>query len=167
MNFKEYLNSLMILHVALLAGQVFFIAIIYFLFNANEPPLTGVEATGQMEVYIIGLLTIACVLASSHLFGRRIRALKEENSLSAKLSGYRAASILRYALLEGPSLIAIMFYLIANNLILLIFSAMIVILFIVYRPTKERLVADLELSPSEQAKLDDPNAIVTEMEVRS
>ncbi|MDX1942800.1 MAG: hypothetical protein SFU99_19710 [Saprospiraceae bacterium] len=160
MSFKEYLRNLTILHLGLLAGQVFFMAIIYFLFNADEPPLTGAEATGQIEVYIIGLLTIACVLASSHLFRTRVRALKEENDLTAKLSGYRATSILRYALLEGPSLMAIIFYLIGNNLILLIFSAMIIVLFLVYRPTKERLVADLELSASEQAKLNDPNAIV-------
>ena len=163
MTAREYFQSLTILHAALLSGQVIMAVIFYFFFNANQPPVTGREATGQMEVYLIGGLMIVGVLASSQLFNTRLQKVKNEESLSAKLAGYRSASILRYALLEAPSIAAIVMYMLTNNLLLLIFAGMIVILFLIYRPTKERVVTDLELSPSEQAKLDDPNAIVTEI----
>lgn len=163
MTAKEYFQSLSILHAALLSGQVMLAAIFYFFFNAGKLPVTGQEAAGQMELYIIGGLVIVGVLASSQLFNTRLQKVKKEESLSAKLAGYRSASILRYALLEAPSIAAIVVYMLTNNLLLLVFAGMIIILFLIYRPTKDRVVTDLELSPAEEAKLDDPNAIVTEI----
>ena len=147
---KEYFRALTILHASLTLGQVLMAAMIYFFFNAEEAAVTGVKATGQSWIYIIGGLTIIGVLMSAQVFGLKIKALREVKDLQGKLDGYRTALILRYALLEVPSLLGIVGYLFTNNLLLLIFSGLIVLLLLVYRPTKERLITDLDLSPSEQ-----------------
>lgn len=150
----DYFRSLTILHASLTLGQVLMAAVIYFFVNAEEAAITGVKATGQSWIYIIGGLTIIGVLMSAQLFSLKIKALREVKDLQEKLSGYRTALILRYALLEVPSLLAIVGYLLTNNLLLLVFSGLITLLLIIYRPTKERLITDLDLSPSEQALLE-------------
>lgn len=150
---QAYFRNLTILHAALMLGQIIMAAGIYFLFNAGKAPIFGAEAAGQNWVYIVGGLTIISVLVSAQLFNTKIKQLRNLKNLPAKLNAYRSATILRYAFLELPSLAAILLYMQTNNLLLLIFTGLILLLFIAYRPTKERLITDLELSPSEQAEL--------------
>lgn len=150
---QDYFRSLTILHAALMLGQILLAIIFYFVFNADKEPVFGVEAAGQSWVYIAGGATIFGVLASAQLFGMQIKKWREEKDLSAKLAGYRSALITRYALLEMPSLLALIGYFLTNNLLTLIFTGLILILFFIYRPTKEKLITELELSPAEQALL--------------
>ncbi|HMN91380.1 MAG TPA: hypothetical protein PKD70_11875 [Saprospiraceae bacterium] len=158
MTSKSYLNLLTVLHASLIMGQLLFLVLIYFLINAGKEPLPGVAASAQTEVYIIGSIMIMCVLASSQIFGMRVRHLQTRSELSEKLNGYRTIFIVRLALLEAPSLLAMVFYMISNNLLLLLFSGMIILLQLILRPTKYRIKQDLALSPAEQALLDNPDA---------
>ena len=157
---KTYLNSLSILHASLIMGQVLIAGIFYFFGTAGNAPLSAVEAGAQKEFYLVGAAVILGVLASAQLFGTKVRNLAQVKDLKEKLAGYRAALILRYMLLEVPSLLAIFFYFITDNAFLLIFSGMILILFWLYRPTKERLITDLELNAAEQQHINNPDAII-------
>lgn len=159
---QEYFQALSILHASLMLGQILIAGIIYFFANAEKEPVSGTQATGQGWVYLVGGLTIVGVLANAQLFNTRIRLLKEGNNLNTKLAGYRSALVTRYAILEFPSLIAIIAYYLTNNLLLLIFTGLIILLFFIYRPTKERLIADLELSPEEQARVSNPDTIIAD-----
>lgn len=71
MTVKAYFQGLTILHAGLLSGQVM-MAVLFYFFNGGKPPVTGQEATGPMELYIIGGLMIVGVLASSQLFNTRL-----------------------------------------------------------------------------------------------
>ncbi len=154
---QEYFRSLTIPHASLMIGQILMAGIIYFFANAEKEQVTGVAATGQLWVYIVGGATIFGVLLSAQLFGNQIKKLKKAQRLDEKMMGYRSALIVRYTVLEAPSFLAIVGYFLTNNLLLLIFTGMILFLFLMYRPTKAGMVSDLELSPAEQAQLDDPN----------
>lgn len=158
---QAYFRSLTILHTSMIVGQLLMAAVIYFVFNSNKETVFGVEATGQKWIYIAGGITILSVLVSAQLFGMRLQKLRALNDLPQKMTGYRAVSILRYALLDVPSLFALILYMQTNNLLLLIFSGLILLLLLGYRPSKERLTTDLALSPAEKAIVDNPNAMVT------
>ena len=74
-----------------------------------------------------------------------------------KLDAYRAALILRYALLEGPSMFAIVVYLVTGGIIFILLAALIVFYFVTIRPNKENVIKDLDLNPNEEQILNDPN----------
>ncbi len=157
---KAYLNSLSILHASLIMGQVLMVGVFYFFGNAGSAPLSAIEAGAQKEFYLTGAAVILSVLASAQIFGAKVQNLRQVRDLKEKLAGYRAALILRYILLEVPSLLAIFFYFITNNIFLLIFSGLILMLFAIYRPTKERLINDLELNTAEQNHINNPDVII-------
>lgn len=162
---KSYFTALLLIHAALLFGQILPILVFYFL-NKEKPAVTGIAATGQMWVYIVGAITIGSILVSSQIFGTQLQKVRGMTNLQEKLAAYRSALIVRYALLEVPSLIAAVGYFLTNNLLLLLFASMTLILFLMYRPSKERAVSDLELDMEETALLNNPDAVVTEWWVR-
>jgi hypothetical protein len=161
---QSYFRALTILHAALMVGQIMIAGVFYFV-KLNEPSVAGVAAPGQFWVYIAGGVTILGVLASTSLFSAKLSQVRGLPTLSQKLTDYRKALILRYTLLEGPALVALLGYFITHNVLLLIFPGLLLLLLLQYRPTREKAIMDLELSTSEQALVNNPDAIVTEMDV--
>jgi hypothetical protein len=86
--------------------------------------------------------------------------IKNKSSLTEKLNDYRAAFILRDALLEGAALFAIIAYMICNELILLGVAILLVLIFVFIKPTKDKLIKDLELSSDETVIIEDDNAVI-------
>lgn len=159
---QAYFRALMILHASLMIGQVMMAGILYF-FNQNQNSVAEVAATGQLWVYIAGGITIIGVLASALFFSNRLAAVRELPNLSQKLAIYRKVLITRYVTLEAPALFALIAYFQTNNLLLFIFPGLVLLLLLQNRPTKEKTISDLELSPSEASLLRNPEAIVTEL----
>jgi hypothetical protein len=157
---RQYFSILSTLHRAFLIGQVLFAV-----------AAVAVRTTGQMEVDagkelgeilpIVALgLAIAGVAASHFLFSKRLETLRQRDGLAQKLQDYRSALILRWALLEGPVMLAIIAYMLTGNFLLLILIAAVVILFIFFRPSRSRALQDLQLPHDEEYQLTDPDAVV-------
>lgn len=151
---QGYFKALSILHLALVMGQVLFGAVAVFLrmsggFNTDMPELRDVF------IYLVPVVIIAAIIAGNTIFKSRLAAAKEKGSLTEKLNDYRAALIVRYALLEGPSLLAIIAYLLTGELLFICIAGMAIIIFFILRPSKERLVKDLDLSTAETNILND------------
>ena len=62
---------------------------------------------------------------------------------------YRAASILQWALLEGPSLFCILCFFLTGNYAFLALAIAIMFLFILMAPSKNKIVTQLQISESE------------------
>lgn len=160
-NFAEFLKSLQTLYFALLGGQVIALIVFYLLPAGQESTLP--DSGMAVRIPLVAVI----LLAAAFFLGRkRIEAAREETELKAKISAYRTAVILRCALLEGGVLLAGIFFFLERNLLLLAFAALGVGVFLLFIPSRARVVADLDLSTQEQAMLDDPNVIVTEYERR-
>lgn len=127
--------------------------------DAEKPNFEGLNQLFQIVVPI-GLL--GGILVGSLLAKSRCKALQMKSDLKEKLSGYRAALILKYALIEGPVLFAVVCYFLTKNMFFMGLAACAVVLFMSYRPTKSKAIYDLELNEQEVAMLEDPDAIVAE-----
>jgi hypothetical protein len=79
--------------------------------------------------------------------------LKNKTTLLEKLTGYQAALIVRFALLEGPSLFAIVVFTLTNNWFFLLISVCIIVYFITLRPGTEKVADDLQLNYDEKLEL--------------
>lgn len=152
---KEYFNLLSLLHLALVFGVVVFVTIVYFLFfneeNSNQH---------QTMLIVVALISVVGFFGGRQIFRTRVQAASAEPQLQNKLQAYRSALIARWFLLELPALLGGIGFTMTSNLIFLAFSLLFLILLGLAYPSRERLLSHLELTPLQEAKIKDPNAVV-------
>lgn len=146
---QDYFKSLTIIRAALLTGQVLLgSAAFYFILN-------GQLVHRQEDLYdiiqiVAPLLVIGSLLGSSLLIKSQLKMIRKKEDLIEKLGGYRAALIIKYSLLEGASLIAIVSYLLTADYILLGLAGLLIAIFFISKPSRKKSVKDLDLNQSER-----------------
>ncbi len=160
---SEYFRALKIVHFALTMGQVLFGIISFVVVTKNGTTIAD-EFLTQALFIIVPIFIIGAFIASIALFKKRIETVKTRNNLVEKMAEYRVAIILKLAPLEGGSFLSIIAYFITGNIIFLSISALIILMFVLNQPTKEKAIADLELNFDEEKELNNPESIVSEYE---
>lgn len=153
-NFKQYFNVLRILHLAMSVAVVVFGMVVHFVIL----PIQDIDAGNNSTLYV-NLSAAYLVVAISigyWLFGNQMKKAKESTSLSDKLNTYRSACIIRWALLEGAALVALVFYLLSGNLVLLALAGIGVLVLALSHPNEMRLKVSLDLNQAELDRLNDP-----------
>jgi len=156
---KEYFRSLQIVHLALLLGISSFTIIVFFL-NYSGGLNIGDGNLNCIFQYIVPAMLVCCLIASNLINKSKINKIKQKTNLLDKLGDYRSAFIIKFALLEGPAFFAIVVFLLTANEVYLIYILPIIILFIILRPTKDKIIMELELNNDERAKVNNPDSIV-------
>lgn len=160
---SEYFRALKIVHFALTMGQILFGIIAFLVVTMNGATIAD-EFLTQVLFIIVPVFIIGAFIASNVLFKKRIEKVKTRNNLVEKMAEYRGAIILKLAPLEGGSFLSIIAYFITGNIIFLSLSALIILMFVLNQPTKEKAIADLELNFDEEKELNNPESIVSEYE---
>ncbi|MDX2069873.1 MAG: hypothetical protein SFV55_15700 [Haliscomenobacter sp.] len=160
-NFKQYFFILRILHLSMMVAVIVFGLVVHFVlipapdFKPNE--------NGPLFVNITAAYLAIAVGVSYWLFGLRVQAAKQQTSLSDKLNTYRSASIIRFALIEGAALVAVVFYMLTGNTVLLGIAGIGLVILALQHPNPVKLKMDLELSPSDLARLEDDSDRVVQL----
>lgn len=102
------------------------------------------ESSEQFDVFLFVVPTLGLMglVASQFLYKNilnQARAVEGE----LKFQQYQVAILVKYALLEGPSLIALLAYLLSGNHIHLITAAVLVSILIIQKPSLEKCRAEL------------------------
>lgn len=141
--FLNFFKKLQIIFYAILTGPSIFLTIVFFL-NLQE---TEVKVFEQENLFLI----ISGIIAFSNLFLANlvpkmlINKIQANESLDSKLQKYQSASIIKYALLEAPAIIATVGYLLTANVIFVgIALAMLLVLFL-QQPNKTSIEQELEI----------------------
>jgi hypothetical protein len=113
---KEYFNSLTILHSAMAIGQLLFGLVIYFQFS-NSEATDEMNRINNVFRIMVPAFVIGGLFSSELLFRTLLKKVNQKTDLKERLIGYRSALIIKYALLEGPSLFAIIAFLVTSNLV--------------------------------------------------
>jgi len=151
MTSRNFFKANQIVHIAFIIGLVFFALISFFL------QLQGFGSLGQefnrASVFIVPVIAICGIIASKLTFKRKLNDCIGKTSLKDKLTEYRSALIIKFAIIEVATFITILSYLLTGDLILLAIVGFLIIVFATYRPSKEKLFLDLELSQPEKQLL--------------
>ncbi len=160
---RAYFRTLRILHLALIMGQVVFAMMVFVikLVSISETVSLTPELQDLLRYILPGLALLGTGL-SWLLFSSRIKALKELTDPAAQYTGYRSACVLRYAILEAPSLIALVGFTLSNDYTFMAIPALIILVFILIRPTKAALISHLQPGYEQQLLLEDPAAVLYE-----
>ena len=144
-----YLKSLKILHLALLAGQVIFtlIAILLVYGKAFQSDLTEISNELLIAAAAFGLIL---TLLGNTIYKKKIDRLRDTPiNLYEKLDTYRATSIMRWAMIEAPVLLSIIFFLLTGNQQILAVVVVLIIFFVTTRPQLKKISEQLNISEAE------------------
>ncbi|MFD0765366.1 hypothetical protein ACFQZI_10925 [Mucilaginibacter lutimaris] len=151
-NSKPSFKVIKIIHLALLAGQCLFAVVTIFLNNTRN----GFDTSKDKEFLLIAIvLTVGGFFVGNLLYKQVSGVSAKKATFAEKFTTYQSALIIRYALLEGPSLFCIVCYFLTANLIFLLISGAIIIYFITLKPKADTIAEDLNLSYEEKAGLED------------
>jgi hypothetical protein len=159
---KQYFRSITILYFGLLIGQVAFAAITLYL-NLGllfQPD----DSLRDIFIYIVPIFVVNGFVTGHLIYKSRLKKIKNYSSLTSKMGEYRSAMIIRFAMLEGASLFAIIVYLLTADLIFMAMTGLIVAYFIILKPTVDKITMDLELNSTERLKIENPSEIIAEFE---
>lgn len=146
---QSYLKVIYIIHLALLAGQVMFAIVAFIQVGKTQ---IDIKNSNDPFLFVVPILAIGGFIVSNLMFRQQLNSSINKDSLKDKLMGYQTALIIRFALLEGPSLFGIVTYLITGNFLFLIISGLLVLYFISIRPTRVKIENDLNLTYEEKAE---------------
>ena len=138
-----------IIHKALLAGQVMFAAIAFFLIYTDKmvPSMAELDKTFQL---IAVAISVTAVFAGATLFKRKIQNIRSaDGTVTEKFNIYRSAYITQWALLEGACIFSLVSFFLIGNYAFLALAAFLIIYFALLAPTKNKTVIHLGISGDE------------------
>ena len=139
---KSFLRTFNLIHLALVAGLVV-PGLMMYLQTKNQE--LSFNYSGDVMFFVVPAMAIGGILAGKYLYKNIINGLVSKNTLKEKLNGFQTASVIKYALLEGPALLGIVAFMDEGNQYFLIISLFLVLWLIAQRPTRDKVERDLML----------------------
>lgn len=139
-NTETNIKNINIIYWALIMGQVSIFAIFLFLNQGTE------ATTGSVLNYVSAALTVTCITIAFMLYNKHkdeAKTIKGEEE--DKIEHYRKTSLIRWALIEGANLVALVFFFLEGNYLYLLFFAIGMGVFFFLRPSKDALREDYGL----------------------
>ena len=138
------------LHLAMLAGQVIFTAVIFYLIYSKMKLPILVEHEKLLQVVALVFVTVI-IFAGNRLFKKKLLVLNEDvqTATKDKMLAYRTICLIQWALLEAGVLLCGIFALLTANYAFLAVSVIIIIYFALLTPVKDKIAAQLNLNSTE------------------
>jgi len=140
-------KTLLIIYFSLFAGQVVFVVIAAFI--VKQKMFVARPALENLLLPIVSVLALICIIIGNKLFRKRVQKLANIHVIAERFSDYRSISLTRWAILEGPCLFAIICFLLTANNLFLILAAVILFVFWTTAPVKNKVAADLGITPAD------------------
>jgi hypothetical protein len=140
-NIEKYNQLNTIIFYAMLAGQALFLLVAWYLVDTSGPKSPDLTSSFQI---ILPVFTIAAVLGSMFLPKFLLGSISELSD-DQKMVKYRGSLLVKWALLEGANLFSIVIYLLTGTILALTISALLLILFILNKPSADRAKEELGL----------------------
>ncbi len=156
---KGFIKGISIFHFALFVGQIFFAIFAYTQNGDTKVKFTNTDADDQF-IYVIPIIIITGVFASNFIYKKLLTSILNKTSLKEKLTNLQTALLIKYALIEGPTLLVIFIYMNYGNLFYLLIAGGLLVYFYMLKPTKEKIENDLQLNNEHKSEFNRPDQII-------
>lgn len=153
------MKSLRIVYFALAAGIIFFLIISLFL-NFSTGAFMGNKITpGDKTPFLIVLIVLTGLIfiAYKAIIPKKLSAINGMTSLENKLAAWRELYVLQGALIEAPSFLAIVLFLLLGVHVLLIWPVAGLAIFWLTQPTREKLFGEAQFTRTEMDEFNTMN----------
>lgn len=151
---KSGFAFLRIIHLALLAGQVLFSGVVFYLVYAKImlPSLQEQDKTFQLSAIAIAVIAY---YSGNYLFKRKMLQLKENvnTTISEKFVQYRTTCLIQWALLEAATLFCGISFLLVGNYAFLALGGVLILWFALLAPNKTKIALQLGIGLDEANEL--------------
>ena len=153
---KSVLTSLNMIYFSLIMMMTLFGAVVFFLTTSGD--ITQDPELALILRYVLFVLLPVGVGAGYFIFKQWMNRISPALSLREKLMKYQTAVLIRSGCFEMPGLFGAVATLITGDISFLLFTAIVIILFLLLRPTLYTITTDMNLSQKERAILENPSS---------
>ena len=151
-NTNQFFKTLNILHLAMMAGLVFFLAIVTYMHQSTQ--IEKIIEVDEMLLVVIALIfTFTQFFLGTILFNKKLQGIHMNDALDDKLSAYRSDFIIRLALLEGAGFLAVVLYMLSASYFFLGIGLALLLAMILVRPVRSKIADDLHLTSEQRQRL--------------
>lgn len=125
-----------------MAGVLIF-GIVMFSIILNQK--LELDYTGDVMFFLVPIISIAGILVGNYQYANTMKVLASKHTLREKLAGFQTASIVKYAMVEGPALLGLVAFMNDGNQYFLIISMLLAVWLLMQRPTRDKIERDLML----------------------
>jgi hypothetical protein len=151
MNPSNFFKTLKIIHLAMLAGLAAFAVVIFFL--TQDTQFFSLTPQDDFFALVVPIVLFSGIIMSSVIYKKFVSKGKTAKDLPAKTSIYLTSNIIRYALIEGPVLLALVIFNLNNNLLFLALAGIGILYFLSVKPNPAKISRELDLTYEEKAEL--------------
>ncbi len=150
-----YFTALKMIHRVLLMGLSLFGTLSLVLVATNSFPAVLDAANDRMMQVVAVLLSVGMVVAGFNLFKKKIFAARDSSGTAEeKVTDYRKACLVWWAMLEGPGLFAFVCFLLTGNYAFFALGCAHMVAIFLFTPRKENIAVLLRLSSEEVSRLE-------------
>ena len=154
----QFFSRLKRVRLAIVGGIIMFAGVVAFLIiNGSFLPDASLQGVFNM---LVPALALSLIGASMVMYKTLIQKAKDQAELKGKVKAYRAANIMRLAMLDGPSLLAIVATLLTGQLLYLIVPVILIAAMLLHNISAEAAANELDLQYPEKGQLEDPEHII-------
>jgi len=157
---KRILTALNLIYLSLVSVMASFGLIVLYLNYSGSLTAQADPSLALLLRYVLFALLPMGIGAGYFIFKQTL-AIHSTMSLKEKLFKYQNALLVRSACFELPGLMGSVAALITSDNSFLLFTAIVIVLFMLVRPTIYTIASDLNLSASERKTLENPDSILT------
>lgn len=151
----SYFQPLRIVHASILGVALLFLAIVRFVL-LDSAAIETASVEDHFTLYTPVVVMLIGVVVSEWLFRMRLKNAREAPQLTEKLNEYRGASIIRWALLEAPTLFAIVWFMLYTDRYFMAIALVGMALIAFSRPTPGKTAQHLHLNDTERDVISEP-----------
>lgn len=141
------LNLLQIIHWAFIGSLALLAVISWFM------PIAPNQELNNTLKYVLIVVAVPAYFAGNYFRKSIINKIDDQAPLSEKLGQYQKAIIIHWAAIDIPATIAGISFLLTRNTLYLIMLAVFMVLLFMFRPNKERIAEELELTEEQKKQL--------------
>lgn len=154
MTVSKFVPTLKIIHIALIMGQLVFTGVVIFLDSQGSAGMA--KEMSNIFLFLALIFTGGGIFISRTFYKTKLATIDRGLPLETKLAQLRAAIITKLAILETPSIFAVVGFLITANYLILLFALLVIAVFVMEAPTLEKISQDLQLTNDEKIQLQNP-----------
>jgi len=153
---KSVLTGLNMIYFSLITMMGLFALVVLYI-TASGDITPDPDMTLLLRYVLFALLPIG-LGAGYFIFKQWMQAIKPTLSLREKLMKYQTAVLIRSGCFEMPGLFGAVAAMITGDISFLLFTAIVIVLFLLLRPTIYTITTDMGLSQKERNLLENPSS---------
>jgi len=144
---KNHLRVTNTIYYSLITGLLLFFIVVMVFIQDNDP--TASKELDNIFTFVVPIFGLMMMFISRRIYNQMILKFDSSTNLHQKISHYRTAKIVSWAMIEGACFFAVVATMLTSNYLYVAVYIFLFGYFFLMRPSKESLIRDMHLNSEE------------------